>query len=171
MGTKNAWGPRSTTHVYCWAKHLSAQGSVHGRGLLWLLLAPPFSPGFKYVRWGGSSVGVPPVHAGPGSRVKRRSPAALVNLEVSGEVQEWGKDSVGISQLMLDHAAVTNVPGPTGSRRARAQSWISRSRHVQVMSRVSPARFLSRGTQAEDADLLRSFSGPKKRDWRTAQRP
>ena len=116
-------------------------------------------------------MGLPTVHAGPGSRVKRRSPTALVNLEVSGEVQEMGKDSVGISQLMLDHAAVTNVPGPTGSRRARAQSWISRSRHVQVMSRVSPACFLSRGTQAEDADLLRSFSGPKKRDWRTAQRP
>lgn len=124
-------------------------------------------------------MGLPTVHAGPGSRVKRRSPTALVNLEVSGEVQEMGKDSVGISQLMLDHAAVTNIPGPTGSRRARArarpraraQSWISRSRHVQVMSRVSPACFLSRGTQAEDADLLRSFSGPKKRDWRTAQRP
>lgn len=61
-------------------------------------------------------MGLPTVHAGPGSRVKRRSPTALVNLEVSGEVQEMGKDSVGISQLMLDHAAVTNVPGPTGSR-------------------------------------------------------
>ena len=56
------------------------------------------------------------IRAGPGSRVERRSPVALVNLEVSGEVQEWGKDSVCISQLMLDHAAVINVPGPTGSR-------------------------------------------------------
>ena len=72
MGAKNAWGPRSAAHVYPSAKHLSAQGSVHGRGLLWLLLASPFSPGFKYVRWGGSSVAVPAVRAEAGSRVEQR---------------------------------------------------------------------------------------------------
>lgn len=131
MGAKNAWGPRSAAHVYPSAKHLSAQGSVHGRGLLWLLLASPFSPGFKYVRWGGSSVAVPAVRAEAGSRVERRKPAVLVNLEVSGDVQEAGKDSVCISQLMPDHAAVTNAPRSTGSRtagsraRAHAQSGIS----------------------------------------------
>lgn len=59
---------------------------------------------------------VPTLRAGAGSRVERRKPAALVNLEVSGDVEEAGKDSVCISQLMLDHAAVTNAPRSTGSR-------------------------------------------------------
>ena len=74
---------------------------------------------------------VPAVRAEAGSRVERRKPAVLVNLEVSGDVQEAGKDSVCISQLMPDHAAVTNAPRSTGSRtagsraRAHAQSGIS----------------------------------------------
>lgn len=96
---------------------------------------------------------MPTLRAGAGSRVERRKPAALVNLEVSGDVQGAGKDSVCISQLMLDHAAVTNAPRSTGSRtglptgsrtgsctagsrarararahaQARAQSWSSRT--------------------------------------------
>lgn len=35
---------------------------------------------------------VPAVRAEAGSRVERRKPAVLVNLEVSGDVQEAGKD-------------------------------------------------------------------------------
>lgn len=86
---------------------------------------------------------------------------AFVNLEVSGDVQKKDEDTVCISQLMLDNAAVTNIPRTHG---LMPQSCISCSRLVQVMSQVCSSRFLSRGIQAKDADLLWSFLELKERE-------
>ncbi|KAI4573192.1 hypothetical protein MJG53_013030 [Ovis ammon polii x Ovis aries] len=48
-------------------------------------------------RWGGSSVAVPTLRAGAGSRVERRKPAALVNLEglyLSDPGERWAPGRV-----------------------------------------------------------------------------
>lgn len=86
---------------------------------------------------------------------------AFVNLEVSGGVQKKDEDTARISRLMLDNAAVTNIPRTPG---LMPQGCISYSRLVQVMSQVCSACFLSRGIQAKDADLFWSLSEPKGRD-------
>ena len=91
----------------------------------------------------------------------RSRPVAFVSLEVSGDVQKKDKDTVCIGRLMLDNAAVTSIPRIHG---LMPQSCISCSRLMPVMSQVCSACFLSRGIQAKDADLLRSFSEPKERE-------
>lgn len=132
MDTKNAWGlwgPGRAAHITraAWAQPHSAQVCVHPQESS---LAPAhlsFLPWFKICQMGRQGGDADSARRAGEQGGEHRRPTVLVNLEVSDDLQEKGKDSVCIRQLMLCDVAVTNIPG---SRSLALQNYFLLTSHA-----------------------------------------